>query len=137
MSSSHQPYNTPNTAVGTNQTVPYQHWLDDAANMGLMLYRMRNDSKRERLATHPVARHHQHHRGIPPTPPPPPPPNSPPLSPLPVRPLPVLDTPTPRSEALQIPTVATASGGAYHPQHPMMMMVHNPQQLPSLNLPLD
>lgn len=30
---------------------PYQHWLDDAAQMGLMLYRMRNDSKRERLTT--------------------------------------------------------------------------------------
>lgn len=28
---------------------PYQHWLDDAANMGLMLFRMRHDSKRERL----------------------------------------------------------------------------------------
>ena len=28
---------------------PYEHWLDDAAQMGLMLYRMRNDSKRERM----------------------------------------------------------------------------------------
>ena len=44
----------------------YQHWLDDAANMGLMLFRMRNDSKREGL----VARQQQS-SGTPPGSPPP------------------------------------------------------------------
>lgn len=44
---------------------PYQHWLDDAANMGLMLFRMRNDSKREGI----VAR--QQSSGTPPGTPPP------------------------------------------------------------------
>lgn len=70
--------------------VPYQHWLDDAANMGLMLYRMRNDSKRERIQRqHPSS-------GTPPRP----------------SPLPIPDPPyaTPRTaQALQTPTVATRS----------------------------
>lgn len=43
----------------------YQHWMDDAANMGLMLFRMRNDSKREGI----VAR--QQSSGTPPGTPPP------------------------------------------------------------------
>ena len=102
MSSSHQPYNTPNTAVGVPRS-DYQHWLDDAAQMGLILYRMRNDSKRERLLRdegHAPLRN-------PPDPvrrttaPPPPPPIT-------VPPLPLTD-PTPRTSALQVPTVATAT----------------------------
>lgn len=100
------------------QPTAYQHWLDDAANMGLMLYRMRNDSKRERYvqprATGPV---------------PPPPPPVPPLTtgsaPIPMAvppmerrhphhhhraPAPVAQEITPRtSRALQTPTVATHS----------------------------
>ena len=32
----------------------YEHWLDDTANLGLMLYRMRNDS---RLQQHRQAGH--------------------------------------------------------------------------------
>ena len=49
---------------------PYEHWLDDAAQMGLMLYRMRNDSKRERM----LQRRSR---------PPPPPPAGPPTRPIP------------------------------------------------------
>lgn len=87
----------------------YQHWLDDAASMGLMLYRMRNDSKRERLL---MSRGRPSHQ---------PPPSSPinlattPLvvpKPEPVRmvqPIPIPNA-TPRtSRALQTPTVATQS----------------------------
>lgn len=79
--STHQPYNAPNTIVGT----PYQHWLDDAAQMGLMLFRMRQDSRRERL----LDGRHRHRRETP-------------------DPKPVVIVATPRtSAALQIPTVAT------------------------------
>ena len=121
MSSSHQPYNTPNTNVGTNTSSsgatppPYQHWLDDAAQMGLMLYRMRNDSKRERMfRNHPpmVVR----------TSPPAPPPSSPAPQPM------VLRDATPRtSAALQVPTVATQNNSAPQP----------PSQPPHFHLPLD
>ena len=115
MSSTHQPYNTPNTPVGTPtpqgpHPIPYQHWLDDAAQMGLMLYRMRNDSKRERVLR-----------------------NQPPVvirtttNPPPAGPA----RATPRtSAALQVPTVATqpnnrtASSGSHATP-------------PSLHLPLD
>ena len=38
----------------TSAPLPYEHWLDDTANLGLMLYRMRNDS---RLQQHRQAGH--------------------------------------------------------------------------------
>lgn len=40
----------PNNPTGGD---PFSHWLDDAAYMGLMLFRMRNDSKRERALHRP------------------------------------------------------------------------------------
>lgn len=55
MHSSHPPsYHTPNASSSGVPLPPsryptYQHWLDDAAQMGLMLFRMRHDSKRERI----------------------------------------------------------------------------------------
>ena len=42
-------------------TQPYEHWLDDTAQLGLMLYRMRNDSRLQqhrqqghRITTRPI-----------------------------------------------------------------------------------
>jgi hypothetical protein len=103
------------------QPVAYQHWLDDAANMGLMLYRMRNDSKRERMVGPPRVQNN--------APPSPAPPQTPASSPIPMatrRQHPVdhphrhraYETPSPMrlrevtprtSRALQTPTVATQS----------------------------
>lgn len=67
---------------------PYQHWMDDAANMGLILYRMRQDSKRE-----------QRMPSSSPPPTPPNPPATPKSSPIPIRPTPVLASPTPHNHA--------------------------------------
>lgn len=124
MASSHQPYHPPNTPVGLSvdnvSTAPhptlYQHWLDDAAQMGLMLYRMRNDSKRERML-----RSHQR----------------PPLQhvvPQPVpRPLPRAEDTPRRTAALQVPTVATQSTGGGGPP----IVTPHPHHHPALHLPLD
>jgi hypothetical protein len=131
---------------------PYQHWLDDAANMGLMLFRMRNDSKRERILTpstspqrgtppvsppppmsiprEPPPFEHHHHRGTPP-------PTSHPLSPTrhhhhqrSAAPQPPQEV-TPRTNrALQTPTVATHSTGGSH-------STHGSQQPSSFYLALD
>lgn len=118
---------------------PYQHWLDDAANMGLMLFRMRNDSKREGIVqqrtppgTPPVVMSPKSDRGRGPGTPPPrgssvptQPPyaqHQPHTNPLQVPPLAYQhrDT-TPRTnQALLTPTVATASssGGTQEHHHP-------------------
>ena len=120
----------------------YQHWLDDAAQMGLMLYRMRNDSKRENMQP----------RSTPPPPPPPavsgrppvyrqvlrttshhpPPPPSPVV--VPTQPPYAQSTPahsrdtTPRTQrAIQTPTVAT--------QH--YVTQPDPVRPSALHLPLD
>lgn len=99
----------------------YQHWLDDAANMGLMLYRMRQDSKRERL----LRGGHHHPSGTPShrVKPPLVVPDPPIVPPSPV--VVVSSDPTPRtSAALQTPTVATApstpSASAHQP-HPLYL----------------
>ena len=83
----------------------YQHWLDDAAQMGLMLYRMRNDSKRERIVR-------VHHRQYPPLRDPPDPQRIVVQPPPPPHVSPGHDTTTPRTAALQIPTVATTSSSS-------------------------
>lgn len=86
-----------------NRPDAYQHWMDDAAHMGLMLYRMRQDSKRERLLRE---AHHHHH-------------NPQRSTPLPAAPK--VD-PTPRtSAALQTPTVATRSTEPVLPPHPLYL----------------
>ena len=72
----------------------YQHWLDDAAQMGLMLYRMRNDSKRERAL-----------RGHAPLNNPPNPIRMPPPEPV---------TVTPRTAAIQVPTIPSTSTSSPH-----------------------
>lgn len=56
----------------------YQHWMDDAANMGLMLFRMRNDSKREGILSRGGSPQPRSGAGTPPPPPSSPPPLSPP-----------------------------------------------------------
>lgn len=104
--------------------VAYQHWLDDAANMGLMLYRMRQDSKRERLIqprvhTRPPPVHH-------PDPPPP----------LPTPNARSRDT-TPRTDrALQTPTVATRNTSHSHPS-PSNSFPSPVARPPAFYLPLD
>lgn len=121
----------------TNHTDPYQHWLDDAAQMGLMLYRMRNDSKRERIVAMPTSPpahgHHQHQRRVvnhhqhqpmssPHSSGAPPPQSQGPSDHL---------NATPRTtQALQTPTVATSSNttSLVSPHHP-------PQPPPSRPVP--
>lgn len=113
---------------------PYQHWLDDAANMGLMLFRMRNDSKRERIVTRlptPVGSRHGSPSGPPMSPQQPPQPPPPPSRHRSHRQAPVATAPppdaTPRtSRALQTPTVATQSSRDSASTRP-----------PSFYLPLD
>lgn len=56
----------PNSPPPGAKPEAYQHWMDDAANMGLMLFRMRNDSKREGI----VERQRQSSGTPPGTPPP-------------------------------------------------------------------
>lgn len=100
----------------------YQHWLDDAANMGLMLYRMRQDSRRERLLR---GGHHHPSSGTPPRVKPPLVVPDPPVV-VPPSPAAVASSdPTPRtSAALQTPTVATAPStppASAHQPHPLYL----------------
>ena len=97
--------------MGSNPPGPYHHWLDDAAQMGLMLYRMRNDSKRERLQQqrHPAPPPHQHPQSPPAASAPPPTPGGRMVPVLQYPPL--VQEPTPRTAAaLQTPTVVHRGG---------------------------